>query len=86
MKKNTDFSHAKINAMQARKFALTVLTLVFTHCLLLAQSTGSSTMTGNGKLYVVVAVILTVFVGIIFFLLFLDRRLTKIENQIKDDA
>jgi len=41
-------------------------------------------MRSMGKMYVVVAVIVAVFMGIVLFLVFLDRRLTKIENQIKD--
>jgi CcmD family protein len=72
--------------MQARKIALTLLILVLIHSLLPGQTAGEATMTSNGKIYVVVAVILTVFVGIVLFLLFLDRRLTKIENQINEDA
>ena len=41
-------------------------------------------MRSMGKMYVVVAVILAVFIGIVVFLVYLDRRLTKIENQIND--
>ena len=37
----------------------------------------------NGKIYVVVAVILTIFAGIILYLVRLDRKISKIEkNQI----
>ncbi len=39
-----------------------------------------------GKLYVVVAVIVVVFLGIIFYLWRLDRRMTDLENQIDDHA
>ncbi|MEO6070036.1 MAG: CcmD family protein [Chitinophagaceae bacterium] len=35
----------------------------------------------NGKIYVVVAVILTIFAGIIFYLVRLDRKITKIEKD-----
>jgi len=41
-------------------------------------------MRSTGKIYVVVAVIVAVFIGLVFFLLYLDRRLTKLENQTKD--
>jgi CcmD family protein len=37
-----------------------------------------------GKLYVVVAVIVVVFLGIAFYLWRLDRRMTDLENQIDD--
>ena len=56
-------------------------------CLLLAvqaqaQGTSPDFLRSIGKIYVVVAVIVAVFLGIIFFLIYLDRRLTNIENQI----
>jgi CcmD family protein len=47
-----------------------------------AQATGEDFMRGIGKIYVVVAVIAAIFVGIVVFLIYLDRRLTKLENQI----
>lgn len=47
-----------------------------------AQETGPDFMRATGKIYVVVAVILTIFLGIILFLVFIDKKLTKLENQI----
>jgi len=41
-------------------------------------------MRTTGKIYVVVAVIVAIFIGIIFFLIYLDRKLTKLENQINE--
>jgi CcmD family protein len=35
----------------------------------------------SGKIYVVVGTIAIIFVGLAAYLFFLDRRLTKIENQ-----
>jgi len=35
----------------------------------------------DGKIYVVVGVLLIIFVGIIFYLIMLDRRLRKLENK-----
>ena len=66
-----------------------VLTIVALMLLLLvpylASAHGSDVdfMRSTGKIYVVVAVIVAIFVGIVFFLIRLDRKLTKIENQIK---
>ena len=51
----------------------------------IAQSEGSDFMREIGKMYVVVAVIVAIFLGIIFYLIILDRKLTKLENQIKED-
>lgn len=49
-----------------------------------AQSTDPDFMRSMGKMYVVIAVIGAIFLGIIAFLITLDRRLTKLENQIKE--
>ena len=38
-------------------------------------------MRANGKIYVVVAVLLTIFIGIIIYLIRLDRKLTKLEKN-----
>ena len=38
------------------------------------------------KLYVVVAVIVVVFLGLALYLWSLDRKVTKLENQFKDHA
>ncbi|MEY4106444.1 MAG: hypothetical protein RL181_786 [Bacteroidota bacterium] len=40
-------------------------------------------MQSMGKMYVVVAVVLAIFGGIISYMFFIDRKLTKLENQIK---
>ncbi|MFK8161768.1 MAG: CcmD family protein [Lewinella sp.] len=39
-----------------------------------------------GKIYVVVAVIIVVFLGLVFYLWRMDRRLSDLENQIDDHA
>jgi len=40
-------------------------------------------MRSNGKIYVVVAVILTIFAGIIIYLVRLDRKISKLEKEHK---
>ncbi len=40
----------------------------------------ADTMRSNGKIYVVVAVILTIFAGIIIYLIRLDRKITRLEK------
>ena len=47
-----------------------------------AQTDGGDFMRNTGMIYVVVGVILLIFVGIIAFLINIDRKLTKLENQI----
>ena len=42
-------------------------------------------MRSIGKIYVVVAVIVAIFIGIIIYLIALDKKLTNLENQITND-
>lgn len=39
----------------------------------------------DGKIYVVVAVILVILAGLLFYLYTIDRKLTKIENQLRNE-
>ena len=50
-----------------------------------AQTPAPDFMRSIGKIYVVVAVIVAIFLGLVFYLIYLDRKLTKLENQITDD-
>ena len=64
---------------------LTLLLLLLTGLFATAQESGGAEMAdalrANGKIYVVVAVILTIFAGIILYLIRLDRKITKLEKQ-----
>jgi hypothetical protein len=51
---------------------------------LAAQSNSPSmdaTMVQNGKIYVVVAVLVVIFIGILIFLIQMERRLRKLERN-----
>jgi CcmD family protein len=51
-----------------------------------AQNTaGVDFMRNTGMMYVVVGVILIIFIGIIVYLINIDRKLTKLENQINQN-
>lgn len=52
---------------------------------LLAVSKNADFLNSIGKIYVVVIVIMVLFAGIITFLFRLDRKITQLENQIKND-
>jgi hypothetical protein len=41
----------------------------------------ADSMRSNGKIYVVVVVILTIFAGIILYLIRLDRKISKLERN-----
>jgi CcmD family protein len=49
---------------------------------LFAQSMADE-MRSNGKIYVVVAVLVTIFIGILLYLIRLDRKLTRLEKETK---
>lgn len=69
--------------MKAFTYALTI-TLLFCALPAFAQEQDVDFMRSMGKMYVVVAVIITIFLGLVVVLFRLDRRLTSIENQIKN--
>ena len=67
--------------------------LVLQNAIAFAQETNNKvemadTMRSNGKIYVVVAVLLIIFAGIIIYLINIDRKIGKLEgeekNQIKN--
>lgn len=78
------FGPAKSSSMKKYLFALIALQFLL-HTAAQAQGTGGNDfLRSTGKIYVVVAVIVAVFLGIVAFLIYLDRRLTKLEDQIKE--
>ncbi|MBP6430503.1 MAG: CcmD family protein [Ferruginibacter sp.] len=40
-------------------------------------------MRSNGKIYVVVAVCLTILIGLIAYVILIDRKISKLEKEIK---
>jgi hypothetical protein len=40
-------------------------------------------MRSEGKIYVVVAIILVIFLGLITYLILTDRKISKLENRLK---
>lgn len=49
-----------------------------------AQTANPDFMQSIGKIYVVVAVIIAIFVGIIIYLFSLERKIKNLENQLND--
>jgi len=47
-----------------------------------AQPEMADTMRSEGKIYVVVAILLIIFAGLIVYLVMLDRKLTRIEKKL----
>jgi len=68
-----------------KKIILTIFTSIFLLTnQLAAQTEGPDFMHSTGKIYVVVACIIAIFVGIIAFLIYLERKLTKLESLLED--
>lgn len=68
------------------KQSILLLLAILTAISPLSANTGSTDfMESAGKFYVVIAVILIIFIGIILFLINLDRKLTKLEYQIRNN-
>ncbi len=63
---------------------IVILQLTFISMATAAGST-EDFLRSTGKIYSVVAVILVIFIGIVIFLFRLDNKLTKLENQIKNE-
>ena len=49
-----------------------------------AQTENPDFMRSTGKIYVVIAVLCVIFIGIVLFLVNLDRKITRLENEVKN--
>ena len=74
----------KSRKVDLRKWILTILMLLPVLCRAQNGVEMADTFRANGKIYVVVLVISTIFAGIIFFLVFMERKIKRLErNQSK---
>ena len=55
--------------------------LLFTFLANAQEVTMADTMKENGKIYVVIAVILTILAGLVLYLIRLDRKISKLEKN-----
>jgi CcmD family protein len=44
----------------------------------------ADTMRSNGKIYVVVSILLVIFIGIVGFLAFMDRKISRLEKRLQE--
>jgi predicted tellurium resistance membrane protein TerC len=56
--------------------------LLITSPFLLAHDLSADYLRSTGKIYVVFAVILSIFAGLIAFMIWMERRINRIEKQI----
>jgi hypothetical protein len=65
-----------------RKSIVFLLSFLFTTVSLFAQSNNeTSAMVSNGKIYVVLAVCLTILGGLVLYLVHIDRKLSALEKK-----
>ncbi len=74
----------KMKFFKARKFLIFILFLAISLPAAFAEG-NRDFMRETGKINVVVAVILVIFLGIVWYLVRLERKLTKLEHLTKDD-
>jgi hypothetical protein len=65
------------------KKIVSVVLLLCVAMLVNAQGTDKQTdlMRSNGRIYVVIAVMLTILIGLVLYIVRLDRKLTKLEKE-----
>jgi CcmD family protein len=64
-------------------FLLSIIT-VFSISASAQSAEMADTMRSEGKIYVVVAILLVIFAGLIGYLVLLDRKVTRIEKKIAE--
>ena len=70
--------------MKLKKIVL-LFSLIFTSMISMAQEKEvqmADTMRSNGRIYVVVAVILTILIGLILYVVRLDRKISRLEKDL----
>ncbi len=70
--------------MKGINIFLTTLLLFFQSLAFGQDAEMADSMRSNGKIYVVVAIILVIFIGLITYLIMIDRKLTKTEKRIAE--
>ncbi|MBI3501701.1 MAG: CcmD family protein [Bacteroidetes bacterium] len=60
-----------------------LLTLISCFCFSQEQVEMADGLRADGKIYVVVAVLVTILLGIILFLIMIDRKVSDIEKKLK---
>lgn len=66
------------------RFFLSTCAILFSALLASAQQTETEmadVLRSNGKIYVVVAVLLIIFLGLIIFLISIDRKVSRLEKK-----
>ena len=84
-KNTTEFTKRKKDAvmMKLKKIVL-LFSLLLTSMISIAQEKEvemADTMRSNGRIYVVVAVVLTILIGLILYVVRLDKKISRLEKD-----
>ena len=72
------------STLYIKQLLLLSLTILLSASDVLAQETEmADVMRSNGKIYVVVAVLVVIFVGLFAYIIHTDRKLSKLEKEIE---
>ena len=66
-----------------KKLFIVIFLLIISTTFASAETEMADAMRSNGKIYVVVAVLATIFAGIFAYLVYLDRKISKLEKENK---
>jgi uncharacterized membrane protein YcjF (UPF0283 family) len=66
-----------------QKIALLLATMLLSVAIFAQEKKAAmaDTMRSNGRIYVVVAVVLTILIGLVFYVVRLDKKITKLEKE-----
>lgn len=69
-----------------KQLLTTLFVLLCTYCVQAQENTGQAPSDGlraGGKIYVVLAVAVTILVGLILYVIRLDRKISRLEKNVK---
>lgn len=67
-----------------KKIFLTIVSLMLSFIGFSQKAEMADTMRSNGRIYVVVAVVVTILLGLILYVIRLDRKISNLEKSGKD--
>jgi uncharacterized membrane protein len=70
-----------MNKFLQKIFTTTALLIAFLTATAQTNAVEENVMRSNGKIYVVVAVCLTILIGLFLYVLLIDRKLSKLEKE-----
>ena len=81
IKNKSEQIHTAKNNIMAKYILTTIFLILITTTISSAETEMADTMRSNGKIYVVVTVLATIFAGIFVYLVILDRKISKLEKE-----